>query len=419
MKQFFLHIAIIILAAVPLTIVAQDSITRSARITFHISRADIDTDLGNNASELMRINNELLSIMTDSTLTLQRLTIHGFGSVDGPYKFNGRLASQRTDSLAAYVLRMANLPDGVIATQSTAEDWQGLLQFVEGCTIQQLPHRNQIIRIIKSNRTPGGKEWAIKKLYPRDYKYLIINCMPLLRRCDYTINYIRTAVVAALDTLTIPETTMAETAEADSLLAPEANSLVGLSDKSVDFYLRTNLLLPLLNFGFEMAIGNRWSIGIDYYYPWFPRSSNQAHKSSDHKNCFQIDGLALEGRCWLGSQHTNSLENRPFRLTGHSIGLFAMGGRFDLERNYSGHQGEYILGGVDYLYAMPIFKKRMHLELSLGVGYLYSRSTHYNVNVEGGKGYRDNDVRKIFEYFGPVKANVSLVIPLRLFKKVL
>lgn len=29
--------------------------------------------------------------------------------------------------------------------------------------------------------------------------------------------------------------------------------------------LRTNLLLPLLNFGVEVPIGNRWSVGADYY----------------------------------------------------------------------------------------------------------------------------------------------------------
>ncbi len=170
--------------------------------------------------------------------------------------------------------------------------------------------------------------------------------------------------------------------------------------------LRTNLLLPLLNFGAELPLGNRWSVGADWYYVWLFRSSS-------HKNCFQIDGLTLEGRYWLGSRHTNDPENKQYRLQGHSIGLFTMGGRYDIERNYVGHQGEYILGGVDYLYAKPIFKGKMHLELSFGVGYLYTRATRYEVYERGGKGFRDQNYRKNISYFGPLRASVALVVPLR------
>lgn len=89
-----------------------------------------------------------------------------------------------------------------------------------------------------------------------------------------------------------------------------------------------------------------------------------------------------------------------------------MSGYYDWERNYSGYQGDFVVGGVDYLYAMPVFRGKLHLELSLGVGYFYSKATHYNVFESGGKGYRDKDYRKIFEYFGPLKASVALVVPL-------
>ena len=169
-------------------------------------------------------------------------------------------------------------------------------------------------------------------------------------------------------------------------------------------YPRTNLLLPLMNIGVEVPIGQRWSVAADYNFPWIPRKSN-------HKNCFQIDGFALEGRYWLGNRSDLPKEKR---LLGHSVGLFTMAGHYDLERNYKGHQGEYILGGVDYLYAIPIFKGKLHLEFSLGVGFLYSEATHYEVFEEGGRGYRDKDFRKKIEYFGPLKAGVALVVPFRL-----
>lgn len=200
-----------------------------------------------------------------------------------------------------------------------------------------------------------------------------------------------------------------------SILVCPAQSAGGLAadssraGRSLVLYPRTNLLLPLLNVGLEMPLGQRWSVGADWYYPWAPRSSS-------HKNSFQVDGLSLEGRYWLGRPRTVSdgTADGAGRLLGHALGLFTMGGRYDLERHYHGHQGSYILGGVDYLFARPVFGGRMHLELSLGVGYLYSRATAYDVFVRGGKGYRDKNFRQVYRYFGPLKANVSLVLPLRI-----
>ena len=168
--------------------------------------------------------------------------------------------------------------------------------------------------------------------------------------------------------------------------------------------LRTNALLPLMNIGAEQPLGNRWSVGADVYWPWIFRASN-------HKNCFQAFGAGIEGRYWLGKNRQPEQ-----RLLGHSLGVFSMTGYYDWERNYSGYQGDFIVVGFDYLYAKPIFKGRMHLELSVGVGYFHSKATHYNVFEDGGKGYRDKDYRKIFEYFGPLKATVALVLPLQASK---
>lgn len=191
-----------------------------------------------------------------------------------------------------------------------------------------------------------------------------------------------------------------------------------LTKSYTPLYLRSNLLLPLMNIGVEVPIGNRWSVAADWYYPWIPRCSNKAFSGSDHKNCFQVDGLMLEGRYWFGKKHAKGQENKQYRLTGHSVGLFAMGGRYDFERDYTGYQGEYIMGGVDYMFAKPIFKGKLHLELSLGVGYLHSRATKYEVYVPGGKGYRDKNFRKKIEYFGPLRASVALVVPIVIKKKI-
>ena len=55
------------------------------------------------------------------------------------------------------------------------------------------------------------------------------------------------------------------------------------------FFVRTNFLVPLLNLGVEVPIGNRWSVAADYYFPWFFREES-------HERCFQVLAWNLEGR---------------------------------------------------------------------------------------------------------------------------
>ena len=165
------------------------------------------------------------------------------------------------------------------------------------------------------------------------------------------------------------------------------------------FALRSNLLLPLLNIGIEVPIGNQWSVGANWYYPWLFRNS-------DHKNCTQALMLELDGRYWLGGPR----QSMDARMTGHSVGVFSQAGYYDLERRWKGHQGEFITLGVDYLYAWR-FRNNWRLECSLGIGYFYSQARQYEVYTPGGKGYKERDMVRVFKYFGPVKGTVSLVVP--------
>lgn len=191
----------------------------------------------------------------------------------------------------------------------------------------------------------------------------------------------------------------------------EAKRRETIAQRDYKLAVRTNLLLPLLNVGLELPIGNRWSIGADVYYPW-------NFRNSDHKWCFQLLAIDLEGRYWFGEKHKPGKENRRYRLQGHSVGAFLASGKYDFEKNYKGDQGEFWVAGADYLYATPIFKGWAHLEFSLAVGFIRASAYNYTVYTRpGGKGYYDDkNFREVTKYFGPVKGTVALVIPLK-FKK--
>ena len=186
------------------------------------------------------------------------------------------------------------------------------------------------------------------------------------------------------------------------MVAPETKPVrpvIPTLGKTPKFALRTNLLVPAMNIGAELPIGNHWSVAADYYFPWFwPNQRN--------KNCFEILGWSVEGRYWFGR------DRKPQdRLKGHSLGVYVAGGYYDFEKNYRGMQGEFVSPGIDYTYSMAVGrKKNLHLEFTLAAGYIRSWGRTYNVYGDYGQLYPD-DGTLIWDYFGPTKAAVTLVVP--------
>lgn len=185
-----------------------------------------------------------------------------------------------------------------------------------------------------------------------------------------------------------------------SLSAQSPEPLQTQNEKEEAFYIRTNLLSPLTNIGAGYCINDHWSVAADYYFPWMPRNKN-------HRNCFQLLGWSLEGRYWFGKGRTYE-----DRMEGHSAGLSAAAGYYDFGRNFKGNQGEFFKIGADYMYSLPVLDDRMHIEFSLELGYIYSRMKPYEVFEEGGRAYKLG-YRKNFNWFGPTKAGVSLVFPIK------
>ena len=423
MKKILLNMAMMILAAVPVTGAAQgnavssqktiiqttdsvihDSITGTAHITFPISMAEILSGHGNNAVELGRISRDLKSIMSDSTLTLHNLTIHGFGSIDGPYRLNEKVSRQRTDSVAAFVSSLSNLSDNFIATRSTAEDWQGFKQFVEKCSTDQLPHKEEILRIINGTREPDAKEWLIKSTYPEDYRYLIDNCMPQLRRSDYTIKYVRTNHIAVNKSIIIPETTTATAFVADTTAVH-----IEAKERRFSYALRTNMLYDaalIPNVGIEVCMGKRWTVGLDWFYTWF--SSDNRHRY------WQAYGGYLGVRKYFGGQRSKvegqnsqlSIVNCQF--TGHHLGAYILGMTYDVEWGGKGYQAAKFGfgGGIEYGYSKMISRK-FALDFSLGVGFQDGEYKEYEP-ANDGTGHYIWLATKKRHWWGPTKAEISL-----------
>lgn len=207
----------------------------------------------------------------------------------------------------------------------------------------------------------------------------------------------RKAAKAAPDTVYIEKIVYVKDKEAGRNAFAER-----VRDKNFILALRTNILaVPLINVGAEVPFGKHFSIGLDFYYPWLQRNNL-------HKTCNELIAYGMDVRYWMGSSKAPA----EARLIGHSFGVYGAGGHYDFERNWSGYQGTFFNFGVDWMYAFPLFKGRMHMELELGLGLIYSQAQPYDVFEEYGDGFRRPGERKIVRWLGPTRAQISLVVPI-------
>lgn len=178
--------------------VQRDTVRGAARVAYAINYDKVSPHFAENSQELGKINSMIDLLLADSTATLQRVVIRGYGSPDGRYAFNERLARQRTENLKAYVAKHAKLPESLIKVEYVAEDWAGLTDIVEKVSQKDMPHRDEVLKVIMSRQQPDEKERIIRNRYPADFLYLKNSCLPKLRRADYSIEYLtRNSAVAA------------------------------------------------------------------------------------------------------------------------------------------------------------------------------------------------------------------------------
>lgn len=161
-------------------------ISGSAFIDFPVSKTVIYPDYRNNTVELAKITGTIDSVKNDKDVTIKSISIKGYASPESPYDNNKRLAKGRTEALKAYVEEMYHFDNVTFTTDYEPEDWEGLERYVEASS---LPHKEQILETIRSDRNPDTKEWIIKSTWKQEYRHLLDHCYPALRHSDYVVEY--------------------------------------------------------------------------------------------------------------------------------------------------------------------------------------------------------------------------------------
>lgn len=398
MKRFGIILLLFLLnGCLSVSLMAQISSVRfsldtleKCNIYFKSDSDAIDSTYAGNALSLRQLTEQLNGIATEALDSTVSILVEGAASPVGKEDYNMKLSLRRAMNVEAFIRAVPGMENVDVKLVPKGEDWETFKEDIE--RDYNFPNRERLLYILNSNTSSSVKK-SMLMMIDMDgatWEELVRNYMHNSRHVISIIIVKRRQYVELLPSLDLLPL------RRQSSISHPAPARTRIPVASV----RTNLLVPALNVGVEVPVGNRWSVSADYYYPWiWPHEKN--------RNCFEFLGWSAEGRYWFGR------DRNPYeRLTGHSMGVYAAAGYFDFEKNYRGMQGEFISPGIDYTYSMAVGRqKRVRLQFTIAVGYIRSWGRTYNVYGDYGELYPDAGT-VVWDYVGPTKAAVTLSVPL-------
>ena len=379
------------------------------RIFYPVSKTELYEDYMDNAKTLYRTRKYL-----ETSPKIDSITIYSYASPEGSYSFNKHLAAERGKTAKQYLLKQIpaerHLPDSLIKTDPTAENWQGLYDLV----YYQYPlaDRNEVLQVLERKDITDERRKALLKRLNRgeSWLYILKNLMPQLRYATWVSVWQRIHV----DRLIEPEArinmnyTIPPMPELKRIAMPAP---VIEEDTKTILALKTNLLydaVSWLNFSVEVPIKDRYSVLYYHQFPWWTWGKG------NNEYCMRFLSIGAEARWWFKPMPREKTEKRIKRdkLMGHFLGVYAESGKWDFERKRDiCYQGEHWSAGLSYGYAMPI-GKRLNLELSLSVGYASIPHRGFEPAADYSELYHLPEKDGTWHYIGPTKAQISLVLPL-------
>ena len=160
-----------------------------AFLDFVVNKTDIRRDYRGNAQELAKVEQTINAVRLDPNTTIRHIDIHGYASPEGSLQNNTRLAEGRAYAFCNYVQSLISLPASVFSVQSTPEDWQGLLDYLDSPKGHLGSQHDAIRALVASGADPDQKERQLKRQYPQQWKQLLQEVFPALRHSDYRVSY--------------------------------------------------------------------------------------------------------------------------------------------------------------------------------------------------------------------------------------
>ena len=373
---------------------------------YYRDRIDLQEDYLDNALQMFRIK-ELLA----RSSRIDSIVVYAYASPEGTIKRNIWLSEKRAEVAKDYILsHLSNdsvlLPENIIL-RPMGENWDGLYEELENN--YHLLNRDAVLRIMRASIPTETKKWRLHNLDDGyTYNWIIRNHMPALRVATWICVY---APYEALHLDTVPdlEAKMEELPPLDSTaLMPVAK----LYDTSTILAVKTNLLYDaatLLNYSVEVPVTKHFSALLYHQFPWWTWGQN------NNEYCVRFLSVGAEAKWWFLPQPRPAIGKSVKRdkLMGHYVGVYAESGKWDFQWKRSIRtQGEHWSVGLSYGYSMPL-GRYFNMEFSLSVGYASIPYRQFVPSEDYGILWRDPEKQGRWHYFGPTKAQISLVVPIR------
>lgn len=409
--EIFLRLALALLLALSFgKVSAQEQLSDSVEINFHVSKWNIDKNLSKNDSVLKAVNVRLTDIFADSSFTLNHVNVIGGASPEGSLAFNKFLSEKRAEAIFNQLDSFPAISGADKSFIFLNRDWEGVLNLAKNDL--NIPFRQETISLLEkivtdkklSGKEPAGSLHQIKSLHSGiPYRYLLTHIFPRVRASKVVFNYTHSLPPAPL-TDTIPvQPEMLEIREEVSTVTDSVIPADYPLCKPFYMDVRTNMLydaLALPNIGVEFYVGKNFSVGANWMYGWWDKNSSHRY--------WRAYGGELFGRWWFG----RAAHQKP--LTGHHIGVNAGIVTFDFEwggKGYMGGRPDHTLwdrcmrvAGVEYGYSLPV-SRRINIDFTLALGYMGGKLVKYSPYQDFYKW----DSTRNYHYFGPTKVEVSLV----------
>ena len=389
---------------------SDSTITQKFRISYPINDTELHEDYLDNKSALRTIREHFLS-----SPRIDSIVIYSYASPEGPYSLNKRLAKDRGERARRYLLeQMASyrdFPDSLIIIQPTPENWEGLLEMVSN-DYPYTDKQDVIDLLTRENISADKKKELLKKLNGgRPWRYIRDNFLPELRYATWVAQWVYVPQIpeSTPSIENIKSTLKAEIVYNQKplhLFRPIQAPQIQKEGLKTILALKSNLLydvLSLTNFSVEVPFWkNNMSVLYYHQFPWWTWGQ------ADNEFCTRFLSIGGEARWWFKTKD---------RLNGHFLGAYAESGKYDFEYQRSiCYQGEFYSAGLSYGYAMPI-GRHLNLEFSISAGYASIAYRGYTPSEDYEILWRDPNKVGRLHYFGPTKAQVSLVIPIRVKTK--
>lgn len=160
-----------------------------ALIDFEVGKSEVDTTLGENASEMARVYRCIENVLDRDDLELDSLVIVASCSPEGSYESNRRLSEARSravmDRIGEYVPE--EWRDSLVAS-SLPENWQQLRLLVQNDTVISPSDRKEICSVMDQVKDHDRREKVLSRM--PCYKYLREKLYPQLRsvRFDFYLH---------------------------------------------------------------------------------------------------------------------------------------------------------------------------------------------------------------------------------------